>query len=406
MTVNILDVYGKPLETPADLLILGYMSESLIDRGIEPDFEGLEFDFKTSTKVALHRLFLLEKAGRIVTGLDWDVTPTSFFDSWNSSYDLMKGSLNWVSGDGETLQWVLDDIEDPHLSHRVESYLVGYFAEYIVARYLEEVDLPLVIQVGAGNKVANHRELFYLYQHHPVLREFVKLNLPEFFLGGLTARDRSLEIEYQSLLYSTESVGKFHNTIPSDKVKRLEEEGFKPGGVYVLWYKDRITNNNPGGEIQTGNLVRLDAVSDRGIVLTFIPQHHTVEQLYAEFTELGDVVNEGFSDILELKPTRKETFEFYDLAVGTVFGEEHHMLTLLDKGAVHTMYMVEGSVIRKRTLTDPEFAFYILLQNKVDFNTEVFLENYSLDPEWLELFSVDFDRVRELILSGDFPVIP
>lgn len=193
--------------------------------------------------------------------------------------------------------------------------------------------------------------------------------------------------EYNKYIQVTRDLGNNKPITSLEKVDVLRREGYRPGGVYVLWYRN-MKRSSVGDLSNRPRLVVLDSVNVYGnnaaITVNIIPRPQTREEQLMELRGIDPEYRESFVDIVTAdlsSKVRKETLNLYSVAVDTYIYQEENILLKLDSSEVVKKYVSNNpnGGIAEPKLVDMlgvDYVFWVLKQHGIPFDERVFCEDY------------------------------
>lgn len=188
------------------------------------------------------------------------------------------------------------------------------------------------------------------------------------------------DLSYQTMVYLSRAL-KTNQDFPVD-VKR-ERFDLKVGQVYTLFTRASLSSSTSLGRISDVTTVRVDKITDEGVLLQPIPITHTLEEDVLDFIDIPAELREGFRDMLDSTDLPAKRFlSYWDFGWQFMFGRENYILMPV---GVFTdtvqCFITEGNDFSLKTLTEVDALYYMLKQRGIEFDEDFVLSFGDLKPE-------------------------
>ena len=294
-----------------------------------------------------------------------------------------------------TLYWCYDTPRNNDYSCRseftgvnAEDYIFALTAYYLLMKSLGyESSKYLLVDFNFGS--SKYHSLvssnIYLYidiyactKSIPMYAEYIKLSMDKVIL-------EKKDLDFLLFMKNARYDGKLRDYTVKEKLEKLNLLNYDIGGIYVLWHRKKMNENNPAGIIDKATIIRLDEISDDFLGVLRIPVNSTYEERELDYYEISEDINYKYIDMLQRKPiaTSVAKVSLYNLGIENFLNTEDNFITKLDTSEMTSTVLFFNSKLHRMELPAIEVIYWIMCQGNVDFDRQKYKDMYNHGNELL-----------------------
>lgn len=191
---------------------------------------------------------------------------------------------------------------------------------------------------------------------------------------------------YESLETGTYRKERYTN---KEKLQLLKQNNIEEGSVVILVSRSHFSENTFSGTVTGTNLIRIDSITETKIEYSVLPENGYGLNV-ATYEAIYDDLKPIFRDLIKyqpFKPNRTQE-DLLEIGINTAFSDEEYLLVPMNPYEVVTKPVYCLGEVVEMTMTAPDYLYWVLEENDIDFNKSNFKHMYGLE-------STSWERVNE-----------
>lgn len=295
--------------------------------------------------------------------------------------------IELVKDNGATLDWSFDWVKSAYGEYssvfskeftKLGNTLVHVVADHIVNVLADGVKKKLVVHIDSHKAKSS-----FIYVH--IVSCLKTLNwLNDYIELDIDLDGYKVDLDYSIFCNNGYVAGYYRMYSVNEKLALLEKYGMQEGAILELWTREGMCDNNKFGHITEVSVIRIDEIGDDFIGITSIALNKTKEEIEQDYYDIDESVRSLFVDILGKKASQSLTeLKLYGVGIENHFYDEEKYITKIDTSAsaeVTKLVTIDGKV-RSVKMSEVDAIYWLLCQNEVEFDKELYKKMYYTDSE-------------------------